>query len=681
MKKCDFHIHTVPTISDSAFTFSLNALKGYVEKMELDAIAITNHNVFDMSNYLAIRNALPDCQVLPGVEVDLEGGHILVVSSQEDVEVYDFSVKCDAVKRLIKTSEDTLSLDEFTAIFQNLSKYVLIPHYDKTPSLLKSVIASLSDYIYAGEVTSIKKFLYMQKDNQERLTPVLFSDFRFSDNVCENDYPVRQTYLDINEITINSLNICLRDKSNATLSANDGNRLFKIFSNGQMLSTGLNIMYGRRSSGKTWNLNKIYEQFGDRAKYIRQFELLRNGQQYSIDQFEVEQKTRLEGIVLNYFKPFKEVVEDITQMPTITNDEMEVEDYLKALVKRSELENLNDVFSNALLYDEIPFKVGGTKQIRKIIDAVISLLETQRYQDIVQKYISESVLKSLLKELIEKFYSMENSIKCKDLTNSILLDVQSALQLQTALPSIPNINLYEIAKRQLQRKKFVSITRGIKKSREIYREKVQKFSISLKTVTFANATEVKAGHGLSASLVGAYYYYNDPLNYLYKLIEAGIDTSKLYKLFVGIKYNILNENGYHVSGGEMSEFTFLQKIKDARTKDILLIDEPESSFDNMFLKKDINKFIKETSELMPVVISTHNNTIGGSIHPDYILYTEKKNVDGKAKFMLYSGYATDKTLSTIDGDRMENYQVTIESLEAGEDAYIQRQDLYGKLKD
>lgn len=50
MKKCDFHIHTVPTISDSAFTFSLNALKGYVEKMELDAIAITNHNVFDMSN-------------------------------------------------------------------------------------------------------------------------------------------------------------------------------------------------------------------------------------------------------------------------------------------------------------------------------------------------------------------------------------------------------------------------------------------------------------------------------------------------------------------------------------------------------------------------------------------------------------------------------------------------------
>ena len=30
---------------------------------------------------------------------------------------------------------------------------------------------------------------------------------------------------------------------------------------------------------------------------------------------------------------------------------------------------------------------------------------------------------------------------------------------------------------------------------------------------------------------------------------------------------------------------------------------------------------------MPVIISTHNNTIGGSIKPDYILYTEKKIED------------------------------------------------------
>jgi len=48
-----------------------------------------------------------------------------------------------------------------------------------------------------------------------------------------------------------------------------------------------------------------------------------------------------------------------------------------------------------------------------------------------------------------------------------------------------------------------------------------------------------------------------------------------------------------VSGGERSEFRLLQEIKDAQNYDFLLIDEPESSFDNMFLKSDVNQIIRE----------------------------------------------------------------------------------------
>ncbi len=82
MKKCDFHIHTVSTISDADFVFSLDVLKGYVEKMALDVIAITNHNLFDMGNYMTIKESLsPNVEVLPGIEVNLEGGHILVISN------------------------------------------------------------------------------------------------------------------------------------------------------------------------------------------------------------------------------------------------------------------------------------------------------------------------------------------------------------------------------------------------------------------------------------------------------------------------------------------------------------------------------------------------------------------------------------------------------------------------
>ena len=46
MKKIDLHIHTIPTISDSQFEFSLDTFKKYAEEAHLDAVAITNHDVF-----------------------------------------------------------------------------------------------------------------------------------------------------------------------------------------------------------------------------------------------------------------------------------------------------------------------------------------------------------------------------------------------------------------------------------------------------------------------------------------------------------------------------------------------------------------------------------------------------------------------------------------------------------
>jgi ABC-type polar amino acid transport system ATPase subunit len=41
-----------------------------------------------------------------------------------------------------------------------------------------------------------------------------------------------------------------------------------------------------------------------------------------------------------------------------------------------------------------------------------------------------------------------------------------------------------------------------------------------------------------------------------------------------------------------------------------IVDEPESSFDNLFLKSDVCKILKGISETMPVVVVTHNSTVG-----------------------------------------------------------------------
>lgn len=312
MKKCDLHIHTIPTVSDSHFEFSLDVLEDYVNQMQLDVIAITNHNMFDMTQYIEIRDRLSDKTVLPGIEVDIEKGHLLVIFDKDDAGLMDFQSKCDAVTTLIPDNKTYITYEQFLQIFGDLTKYVLIPHYDKKPALSNDVISKFNVNILAGEVTSIKKFIYMLKDENERLTPVRFSDIRIKSDLSMSDYSTNHTFMDIIEADVRSIRHCLMDKTKVSLSKEDGNNLFEIFSNGQKLSTGLNIMYGKRSSGKTYTLNKIAELFGDKAKYIKQFELLKLSNR-SVDQFEDEQRIRQQKYVDNYFHEFRNVVEDLVQ--------------------------------------------------------------------------------------------------------------------------------------------------------------------------------------------------------------------------------------------------------------------------------------------------------------------------------------------------------------------------------
>ncbi|MCG0749298.1 hypothetical protein IMAU60057_03010 [Lactiplantibacillus plantarum] len=79
VKKIDFHIHTISDPNkDTGFTFSSIWLNDYIRRANLDAIAITNHNLFDDIQYKAISEAL-EIPVFPGMELSLETGHVNLV--------------------------------------------------------------------------------------------------------------------------------------------------------------------------------------------------------------------------------------------------------------------------------------------------------------------------------------------------------------------------------------------------------------------------------------------------------------------------------------------------------------------------------------------------------------------------------------------------------------------------
>ncbi len=678
MKRCDLHIHTVPSVSDRMFTYDIDVLLDYVTKTELDVIAITNHNLFDYRQFIEIKNALSHKVVLPGIEVDLENGHILVIANNDERTLFDFNDRCEQVTNLIKTKDDDISYDTFIRIFDDLGKYLLIPHYEKEPRLHKNVIEKLGRNIIAGEVSSVKKFIYMEKEDTE-LTPVYFSDFRIEKGVTPDKYPVSHTFLDVDQVNINTLKLCLMDKKKVSLTSEKGVKLFQIFPNGQMLSTGLNIMFGKRSTGKTYTLDAIANRFEGRAKYIKQFELLNTNRNDS-DQFENDLKIRQENSAEDYLREFAIIVTDILKTCSAEEDEMKLQKFLDAVMSSAHQSDVNDVFSKSKLFNESFFKELNDDEINKLIKATLALLESQLYKTLVNKYLSEESLKLLLKELIEQCWKDKITNKYYKEVNNIIKTVKESLQLKSAAPRIPNIDLYQYFINKKKREIFAQIALAVKKNKTISTEKAGHFTISVSARPFVNATDLKTIGLRQMSLATAFSKYGNPIQYLNELKEAGVESNRIYKLFAAIDYKILNSSGLPVSGGERSEFNFLQKIKDAILCDILIIDEPESSFDNLFLKNEVNKFIKEMAENMPVIISTHNNTIGGSIKPDYILYTEKIVDEHKTYFNIYSGYPTAKLLKDVKGNAIENYDITLNSLEAGEQAYSERKDIYETLK-
>ena len=110
-------------------------------------------------------------------------------------------------------------------------------------------------------------------------------------------------------------------------------------------------------------------------------------------------------------------------------------------------------------------------------------------------------------------------------------------------------------------------------------------------------------------------------------MSEGVLKSKneSYKAFWKIEYEVVNSYGKTLSGGEKAEYNLLTKLKNSQKYELILIDEPESSFDNIFLKSNVIQIIKDLSLKSTVFIVTHNNNLGVLIKPNRLLYTEKTN--------------------------------------------------------
>ncbi len=660
MKKIDLHIHTVASISDKPFFFSLNSLKNYVEKLELDCIAITNHNLFDKAQFEIICKELP-IKVFPGIEIDLESGHILLISENEDLD--DFEEKCKKVTDLIKTKNDCISFEKLIEIFPLLNKYLLIPHYDKKPNIKEETLLKLTDNIFCGEVTSIRKFKSCLKE-KDKLVPVIFSDCRFVEEM--SIYPTRQTYVDADESSFRAIKGCLFDKNKVFLSKEEGNEFFQATDDGIVLSTGLNVIIGERSTGKTYTLEKICKGF-DNVKYIEQFSLLQNNE----EKFKELVTTRHSLVSENYLHEFKEVVYDINEIDSKENS-LSLDKYLESLKKYASESDKLDSFSKCKLYNETKFNINDLENLKKLIKATELLIDNTEYKNIIKRHVSDESLKSLLFDLIAKHQEDHiNNLK-RGWVNDLSERIKDDLRIRSSTTAIEDVDFSKIQMDKIKITKFKELVKCLQKEKIIDSKEIRGFKVIAKTKKYTGAGQLKTKSKRQLTFSDAYSNYSEPYKYLVSLKNVGLEETDYYKYFVDIEYKTLNKHGFPVSGGERSEFNLLHEISDALKHDILMIDEPESSFDNIFLKNEVNELIKEISKEIPVIVVTHNNTIGASIKPDYLLFTQKKIEESEVIYNVYYGHPLNKTLKNSQGEEIQNLDILFNCLEAGETAYYER---------
>ncbi|VGO20762.1 PHP domain-containing protein [Pontiella sulfatireligans] len=506
MKKIDFHIHTVSSVSDREFTFSLSKLNEYISSREIDGIAITNHNLFDLDQFNQIKETVP-IQVFPGIEIDVDDGHLLLIA--DGTELADFDSKCKEISAKIPADNDSVSVTELKFIFPDLSKYILIPHYSKKPELSDAALAQLGSTISAGEVASPKKFQYCLKD-RESLVPVYFSDQRIDENLI--DFSVRQTYIDCAVIDFSGVKICLQDKNKVFLAKEDGHHFFDALASGVKLSTGLNVILGERSTGKSYTLNQIDKTF-ENVKYIKQFSLLERDEEADKKRFNDLLTRRQSLLTQDHLKPFKDVVDKMVSVD-LEQNERAVDRYLLSLLKNAQESEKSDSFSSSSLFNEVDFSESDFSGLKSLIDSTKNLIENTEYRDLIEEHVELASLKSLAVALMSK-YAEETELNLKKrFLNDLIGNIKKGLHVRSAITPIDDVDFYMIAMNRKKIDKFDDVAKALKQPCEIQRKDIQGFKVVATRKPFGGAQELKNMSGRRTAFSTAFSSYSSPYKYL-----------------------------------------------------------------------------------------------------------------------------------------------------------------------
>lgn len=673
MKRIDLHIHTISTEWDASFTFDLKQLLQHVKDEELDAIAITNHNVFDLGQFREIEGALSGkCLVFPGVEVSALQTHLLLICDPSLAE--QLPAMCASLAKKLKYTSDSATLGELEEAFPLLNDFIVIPHYDKEPSISHESLAALGQRVTACETSSLKKALRLSKLKPLSCPFVYFTDYRFGSESIEGDKPSYRpgaTYVRTESCSFPAVQRALKE-GECTLS-NDGSDSLEIYP-GMTSSAGINLVLGKRSTGKTYTLKRVLSLCDkDDVYYIEQGDLVKASKE---NEFYSGLDARFAAARSRYLRPMEKLVAEATEMGSDKKRRLAISDYLRQLKRHAESKRESDAFSDSRLFNRVEIEEVDCCDDHRLIEAITTILDADRYAEALERTVGRANLLAFLGVVVEETRRLEVEREAIRAANKATLAVQAKLN-QSSVDPYPSPMLVDSFKCEAYFQTFSLLVESCWVNAIVSRDckaHFRKYELVAERAKFTNANDVKKALHLPTTTSIGSITRKEARDYVNALLEIDgvVDiTPGLFDVQIGIR----DERGSRPSGGQRTECVFLGRLSEAEGKDVILIDEPESSFDNPFLDEHIAAQIKRLGINSTVFVTTHNQVLGFGLKPNKVFVTSYD--EEESAYKIHCGDMADTFLDDADSEsQIPTIDTIIGILEAGRDSYEKRRGYY-----
>lgn len=675
-KKIDFHIHTIASIKDSDFTFSLDWLKKYVEATELDAIAITNHDLFDENNFREISEALPDIKIYPGIELALDIGHVNIVFPRDCIgELSSFSQWLSTVHQ---TNTDHITCEELCDNLSCWNQGIYIFELNKSKSV-KEIPDIFNDVTCVGGVSNQLRF-NIAKNNPDSIAPCLFSDAHATEQDSDNRNDIvklqnKQTYLQIDSCEFEDIKRCLQDKSKISISKENLKDVVNI--DGINISSGLNLVVGKRGTGKTHFLNRIKESIEDEYYEIKQFETAR-ADKYIEQQRKEQGLTAISSWQEKYINEFSKIKSYIQDTGTELND---IEKFLTD-VKRFATEMARSQSSQKYsLFKETEFELSNIEYIR---DALINIKKVIEKNEI-WKLLSNAAQKKnnfieVYSELRDIYLKHKRDNELRQKVNAIMGDIKATLTARTGISNIQECSINKVIHKYQLEKKIDDFLKRIIVETPMKNERLHGYQIQVNLVPYQTATQFQKEIGIKEAVHNdliKIYRDKDFITFLKNLKQKNFyNEANFAEYLVRKEVKLLDSDGVPASGGQAVGFALMLRLNEAKNKPVILIDEPESSLDNAYIKTELNKELKNLAENSMVVVITHNSTLGALLEPDYLIVTSKSDC---GDYSIMSGEFSSSKIRDAEGIEEKSYNKFVEAMESGIDSYTKKGVVYENL--